>query len=163
MQTAALEDLEEVEQPELSYEEERGKPMPSNNHGIIQARLIVEFSKHREFDVISELSLKLGERPVTPDISIYPRQPLDLLNDVLQRTDPPLLVVEIFSPTQATHAVLEKVGFYFAGGVKSVWLVAPPFHLLTVFAPDRQQQTHLSGVVRDPVIGVTADLDAVFS
>jgi len=163
MSTTAVEELEEPPRRELTYEEERGKPMPSTNHAIIQSRLTGFFLRHTEFDIMNELSLRLGGKPVTPDISIYPRKPMDLLNDVIVRTDAPLLTVEILSPTQGSSPVLEKVALYLANGVKSVWLVAPPFRLVTIFTPDGQQRTYHNGVVRDPAIGVTADLDAIFS
>ena len=66
-----------VDRP-LTYEEERGKPMPSSNHGAIQANLIGQFLSHQQFRVYSELNLELGGSPFTPDLSIYPRAPLDL-------------------------------------------------------------------------------------
>ena len=84
----------------LTYEQERGKPMPSFNHAVIQTNLGVEFSRTREFRVCSELTLEFEGKPFTPDLSVYPRQALDLRHDLIRRTDPPLLVVEIFSPRQ---------------------------------------------------------------
>ncbi|MBI2949010.1 MAG: Uma2 family endonuclease, partial [Verrucomicrobia bacterium] len=114
-----------LEKP-LSYEEERGKPMPSFNHGAIQANLIVEFARQRDFRVCSELSLELGGKPLTPDLSIYPREPLKLRHDEIKRLDAPLLVVEILSPTQGYQSVMDKVAAYFENGVKSCWIVSPP-------------------------------------
>jgi Uma2 family endonuclease len=99
---------ETVEKP-LSYEEERGKPMPSTNHGAIQANLIVEFARHREFRTLSELTLEINGKTYTPDLSVYHRTPLDLRRDVCSRIDPPLLVVEIFSPQEGTQEVMDKV------------------------------------------------------
>src|SRR5437667_806523 len=96
----------------LTYEEERGKPVPSFNHGAIQANLIGEFIRQREFRICSELSLELGGEPFTPDLSIYRRGPLDLRHDTLRATDPPLLAVEILSPTQGYQSVMDKVEVY---------------------------------------------------
>ena len=93
----------------LTYEEERGKPMPSYNHAAIQVNLITEFARNREFRVCSELTLELEGRPYTPDLSVYPRESLDLRHDLIRRTDPPLLVVEIFSPRQGSQDVMDKV------------------------------------------------------
>ena len=69
------------------YERERGKPLPSFNHGTIQALVIGELLKHRdEFSIVSELSLELprgeaGENGeplrVTPDICVYPKKDVD--------------------------------------------------------------------------------------
>ena len=148
----------------LTYEEERGKPMPSKNHAFIQMNLGLEFAKHREFRPGSEMTLELVPGlPKTPDLAVYPRSPLDLWHDEVRSTDPPLLVVEIVSASQGMQEIMEKVEFYLAYGVKSVWVVMPPLRSVTIFLPDKSQQTHLSGVVHDPATGLTADLDAVFS
>jgi Uma2 family endonuclease len=146
-----------------SYEQERGKPMPSENHGIVQANLTGEFLKHREYRVISELALLLNERPLTPDLSIYPRQQMDLRHDQIRRTDPPLTVVEIFSPTQSSQEILEKVEAYFNSGVKTCWVVNPPMHTITIYTADGSQKTYVEGEAIDPVTKLTANLDAVFS
>ena len=84
MSTEALE-------KQLTYEEERGKPMPSFNHGAIQANLIVEFARQPDFRVCSELTLEFEGQHYTPDLSLYPRTPLDLRHDVIRRTDPPFI------------------------------------------------------------------------
>jgi len=154
--------IESLDKP-LTYEEERGKPMPSRNHAGIQVNLIVEFSKHREFRVYSELALELEGKPYTPDLSIYPREQLDLRHDIIRRTDPPLLVVEIFSPRQGYQDVMEKVDVYFRNGVKSCWVISPPIHTVSILRPDGSTESFNSGEVKDPVTGLTADLAAVFS
>lgn len=131
---------------------------------MIETNLCIEFSKHREFRGLVELTLELvpGKRLV-PDLSVYTRTPMDLRRDVVSPTEPPLLTVEIVSLGQALEEILEKVEFYLAHGVKSVWMVTPPLHEVTIFLPDGSQQSYHSGVVRDPATGLTADLDVVFS
>ncbi|MCI0538718.1 MAG: Uma2 family endonuclease [Verrucomicrobiales bacterium] len=151
-----------IERP-LTYEEERGKPMPSENHGIVQANLIGEFAKNKEYRVISELSLELSGRPFTPDLSIYPRRPADFRHDNIRVTDPPLVTVQIFSPTQGYQGVMDKVDAYLRNGVKSCWVVNPPQRSITIYSADGSQKTYVEGQVKDPAIGVTADLEAVFS
>lgn len=147
----------------LSYEEERGKPMPSLNHGSIQMNLGAEFLRQRQFRVVSELTLDIGGKSFTPDLSVYPRTPLDLRRDVSRRSDPPLLVVEIFSPQQGTQEVMDKVDAYFAHGVKSCWIVSPPMHSIQILTSDDREIVLNTGVATDPVTGLTADLAAVFS
>lgn len=148
----------------LTYEEERGKPMPSDNHAFIQTNLAGEFLKHREFRTASEFTLELvpGE-PKTPDLSVLPRRPMDLRHPVLRGTEPPLLVVEIASPSQSLDEMVKKVNFYLAHGVQSAWVVLPPLRQITVFLADGSQRTYLEGVVHDPATGITADLGAVFA
>src|SRR5882724_721203 len=101
----------------VSYEEERGKPMPSYNHSVAQANLIVEFAKNRDFRISSELTLEFGGTNYTPDLSIYPQQPVDWRHDAVRRTDPPLAVVEIFSPMQSQQSIMDKVEIYFRSGI----------------------------------------------
>src|SRR5438445_10084913 len=95
----------EVRKPPLSYQEERGKPAPSRNHGRAQTNLIGEFSQQHQFSTYSELTLTLGGADYTPDISIYPREPADFRHDEVTRTEPPLVVVEILSPSQSHQEV----------------------------------------------------------
>jgi Uma2 family endonuclease len=137
--------------------------MPSSNHSAIQTNLISEFVRHRDFRVHSELTLDIDGKPYTPDLSVYPRTPLDLRRDVPRRTDPPMLVVEIFSPQQGTQAVMDKVDVYFRLGVKSCWVVSPPMHSIQILTADGSEIVLNAGTAKDPVTGLTADLATVFS
>jgi Uma2 family endonuclease len=156
MSTATLE-------KSLSYEEERGKPRPSFNHGAVQATLIVQLSRNPQFRVVSELTIEFEGKNDTPDLSIYPRQAINFRHDDIRRNDPPLLVVEIFSPTQGAQEILDKVDVYFRNGVKSCWIVSPSFRTITILTPDGKEQSHTAGTAVDPATGLTADLAAVFS
>jgi Uma2 family endonuclease len=148
----------------LSYEEERGKPMPSYNHSWVQSNIIGEFLGNKDYRVHSELTLDIQGRRYTPDISLYPRSaPIDLRHDVIAQTQPPLLVVEILSPEQGSHDVMQKLDIYFAHGVKSCWVVTPPAHALSIYLPDGATKHFTTGTATDPVLGVSVDVDAVFS
>jgi Uma2 family endonuclease len=150
--------------PWVSYEEDRGKPMPSSNHAWVQANLIGEFIQNRKYRVHSELTLDIGGQRFTPDISLYSRDiPVDLRHDIIRRADPPLLVVEIFSAQQGTHEVMQKLDGYFAHGVKSCWVVAPPLHTISIYTAEGGAKHFNCGIATDPVLGITADVDAVFS
>lgn len=137
--------------------------MPSFNHAAIQTNLLVEFARQAEFRVCSELTLEFDGKPYTPDLSVYLRQALDLRHDQIRRTDPPLLVVEIFSPRQGSQDVMDKADVYFRNGVKSCWLVSPPLHTISILRPDDTTETINSGVAKDPATGLEADLNRVFS
>ena len=138
--------------------------MPSLNHAIIQGRLYQSFLRHPEYLALMELSLELVPgKCLTPDISVGTFGPMNLRHDVVRISQAPALTVEIVSPSQNLEEIIEKAEFYLANGVKSVWVVLPPLHELTIFLPDGTQQSYHTGVVRDPATGITADLDAVFS
>lgn len=154
---------EDDAEPSLGYEEERGKTMPSNLHSIIQTNLIGEFLKQRAFRVQGELTLEIEGRSYIPDLSVFQREPVDFTHDIIRRLDPPLLTVEIISPTQGYLEVTEKVDAYFRHGVKSCWVIFPPALNFTIFTPDGARRNVSEGVITDPVIGISADLAAVFS
>ncbi len=137
--------------------------MPSKNHAIVQTNLAIELGKHKSYRVMSELSLELGGRPLTPDLSVYARQPMDVLHDEVQLTEPPLTIVEILSPTQGSLPVMEKVECYLRNGVKSCWVVNPPQRAIAIYTPDGKFKTFVEGQVKDPASGLTADLDSIFS
>ena len=149
---------------ELSaYELERGKPIPSRNHGKLQFRIakaISDASKDR-FDILTEVSLDLS-RPVTPDIAIFPAEPSDWLEDEIKVKKPPLSVVEILSPTQGNQELIDKLDIYFEAGVQSCWIVIPTFRLVNVFTSKHDYKAFMQGELYDEKLGIRIDLDYVF-
>jgi hypothetical protein len=147
----------------LSYEEEYGKPMPSRNHAIAQARLAYQFMSQGKFEVASELTVDLQTGRFTPDLALFPRRQIDWTRDVVRETEPPLTCVEIFSPQQGTLEVMEKVLSYLDAGVKSCWVVAPPLRTISIYLPGKDPLTFSTGRAVDPATGLEADVSAVFA
>jgi Uma2 family endonuclease len=151
--------------PKSEYEIQRGKPMPSRNHGILQSRLIVYLSNHYSdrCEAISEVSLELNDWEATPDIAIYPKLKIDFWEDEVRMTTPPLGVVEILSPTQALTDLTSKASKYFKSGVQSCWLVIPTFKNIYVFSSvDHFQAFGATEVLKDPVLGLEVNLAEIF-
>ena len=48
---------------------------------------------------------------------------------------PPILAVEILSPSDTKEAVTEKIRVYLEAGVRQVWMVDTDFHTITVHRP----------------------------
>ncbi len=150
---------------ESHYTTERGKPMPSFNHGSIQANLIVLLGMYykKQYRVVSELSLDLSDWPSVPDITLYPRVPLDLQNDVIAMTEPPLCAIEIISPTQSLSELTQKANQYFLHGVKSCWLVLPPLGNIFVFSnPGEYEMYRIGNTLRDSILDIQIPLSEVF-
>jgi Uma2 family endonuclease len=158
-------DLEVLEWEE-DYETERDKPVPSRNHGIIQSRLNVALGKRYldRFELISEVKVAPpGVKPSVPDLCIYPKMVVDLLNDEIEMSEPPITAIEILSPTQGIEEVKDKIfDIFFPAGVQSAWLIVPTFHTVYIFTPDRQYTTFTSGTLHDPVTGIMLPLEEVF-
>ncbi len=145
------------------YELERGKPMPSKNHGIVQSNLVGALLKFsNKYSVISELSLKLPSRDATPDISVYARLAFDLNADEIKMTEPPLLIIEIVSPTQSDYEVIQRFKDYFKDGVKSCWLVQLALGIITVYGPDMKPHIYSSGEIKDSALDISIPLADVF-
>ena len=147
------------------YEKERGKPMPSLNHGIVQCALIVAFASFKKYTVASELTLELpdGQR-LTPDISVYPRLQPDWNHDKVRMKVLPVLVIEILSPGQGWQDIVDKLDLYFAHGVESAWLVQPGANMIAIYQSTAvPPQIVTTGEARDPVTGLTARLEEIFA
>lgn len=149
-----------------AYELERNKPLPSKNHGKIQSRIIFGLMTkyQKDYSIISELSLELNEWLSTPDVCLYPNEPLDVMNDEIRMTNPPLCVIEILSPTQTLNDLTDKAIAYFLHGVKSCWLVLPTLSTIYVFSGPSQFEAFVQDeVVKDKILNIELPLTEVFS
>ncbi|MCY3993968.1 MAG: Uma2 family endonuclease [Caldilineaceae bacterium] len=146
------------------YEKERGKPMPSFNHGVVQANLIIALNAacRDRFLIASELSLA-SEPPMTPDISVCSLREPDWLHDEIRVAEAPLTTVEIVSPSQSINDFVPRIEDYFKFGVRSVWLVLPPLKQIAVFTPGTEPEVFGEGSVFDPSLGARVALDEIFS
>lgn len=149
---------------ETLYETERGKPMPSKNHSTIEARITGAFEHNygEQYTTRTELSLNLTTGKATPDICLYPLSPTDWLHDEKTVSEPPLMVLEILSPTQGMENITDKIDLYFGAGVKTYWVVIPTFKIINILTPDRKFVTYTGGIAKDPVLGIELDMDRVF-
>ncbi len=78
---------------------------------------------------------------------------------------PPILAVEILSPSDTIEAVTEKVEEYLALGVAYVWVVNPRFRTVEVFRPDAEPQLFnvQQTLTADPVLpGFSTPVRAIF-
>ena len=147
------------------YTLERNKPMPSFNHGTIQANLIFAIMAlyRNHFRVVSETSLALENWPSVPDISIFPKSQMDLRNDEISVKTPPLCVIEILSPTQNLTELTSKAYGYFQHGVKSCWIVLPMMANIYVYSsPDEYDIFRATETLVDKKLNITFPLEDVF-
>ncbi len=166
MTTMFTEEFDQVSEPAVQYQIERNKPMPSKNHSAIQSRLVIALGKKydKKYEFYSELSLTLPDvKPAVPDICIFPKAKLDLLNDEIKVSDVPITVIEILSPKQSIEDIKNKFfEIYFPAGVQSAWLIIPPLRSVHVFTPDRKFTNYYAGKLEDKVCKVEVDLDDFF-
>ncbi len=152
---------------ELSdYEIERGKPMPSLNHALIQSNLIFELKSlyRKTYSFPSEIEIKMPLRPnCVPDIAIYPKKQIDHLHDIISMEEKPITVIEIVSPTQSDTDILDKFERYFLAGVQSCWLVMPSFQAISVYSGIGKYQFFTSEMsLIDNITAIELPLKGVF-
>ena len=127
-----------IEIAELSdYERERGKPMPSLNHSILQGNLVftLKLNYRKQFTFLPEINLIMPHRPnAVPDIAIYPKLAIDFLHDQTAMTQFPITAIEIVSSSQSNDDILDKFERYFLAGVQSCWLVMPSMKAIAVYS-----------------------------
>jgi Uma2 family endonuclease len=147
------------------YELERGKPMPDTIHAAIQSNLLFEL-KLRYRDVyrsLSELSLATLPDGTTPDVAVYPAFALDYEHRTAKRTDPPLLCIEIQSPSQSAEEMVDKTNVYFGFGVRSCWVVVPAVKGIFVYdRPGHYAFFHGEDTLQDAHLNISLPLSAVF-
>ena len=145
------------------YELERGKPMPSYNHFIVQYQLLhaLHAACGDRYIVGGELTLDT-EPSTTPDISVCDFRQPDWLHDEIRAAEPPVTVVEIMAPSQSVNDIIPKIETYFRFGIKSVWLAQPPLKQVAVFTSEMEPQVFSEGEVVDPALGVKVALADIF-
>ncbi|MFB6272140.1 MAG: Uma2 family endonuclease [Salinibacter sp.] len=153
----------ETTQEPTTYEQERDKPLPSRNHGFIQAILTGELLRYREqYTAFSELTLQIGDLRVTPDLCVYPKMSMNFQKDEVRMTEPPLLAIEILSPTQSQQDVVNRINNMLDAGVQSCWLVQPATESITIFVDEQKPTTVSTGPLRDPATDIEVNLDDIF-
>jgi Uma2 family endonuclease len=147
------------------YEIERGKPMPSLNHGLIQTNIAVALaSRYRSsFSFSSETSLDLDEWPSTPDLIIIPPTQLNLRADKIKVKEPPLGIIEILSPTQSLNDLVDKADQYFEKGVKSCWIIIPSMAGVAIYSePGKYEFFNENDLAKDEVLGLEVPVAEIF-
>lgn len=160
--------METLATPISDYELERGKPMPSFNHSIVQANLVFELKSRlqKTHTITSETNLKLDGQKTVPDLTVFTKRTPDMQHDVIWTQELPLTTIEILSPKQDLDSLLEKAQAFLAAGVKSCWIVIPGISTVAVFTGPKAYRSFAHGsteVVRDEVLGVEIPLADIFS
>ena len=148
-----------------SYELERGKPMPSKNHSIIQYNIIKAFVLKYDaiYQALPELSLNINGNEKIPDVAIC--KPLQFLaeQDEIKVNNPPLCAIEICSPTQRISDLTSKSNIYFEFGVKSYWLIIPELRAVFVYqSPQKYEVFANEELLTDSQLKVEIELKMLF-
>ena len=158
--------METLEIVKSDYELERGKPIPTRNHALLQQRILFEILVRypKKFTVLPELNLNVLGDKLVPDLAVFAGSLGFLAHDQNIVSDIPLLVVEILSPSQSVTELTAKAERYLQAGVISYWLVVPELMNITVSsATGIYHGFYLPDTLRDPATGIELELTTLFS
>jgi Uma2 family endonuclease len=128
-------------------------PRPKKPHGIVAnniGRIVgnYSFAVGRGYVLGNDTGVVLEETPGTvvgPDVAYcVDANTYDEVEPKWVET-PPVLAVEVLSPTDKMSQVNEKIADYLTAGVKVVWLADPELKTVTVYRPGRNHVVLKSG------------------
>jgi len=109
---------------ELLGGETRPKPLGTGKHSKMQRRLLrLLEAVFGESMVEFELSVRIGDEVPVPDLVVLKRHDPRMYRDVLD--EPPLLCIEVVSPSQLPAEMLAKCLRYHNFDVPFCWVVDP--------------------------------------
>jgi Uma2 family endonuclease len=146
------------------YELQRGKPMPSKLHSVIQTNIatFLKYGYKPQYQVLTELSIRLQGNKYVPDIALYDKNASNWQEEEIEMTLPPLLAIEIESPSQATDEMKAKADKYLSAGVRSVWLVMPALAGVMVLHSAAKARFFSDGDVVDEVLSIRIPVGEIF-
>ena len=136
----------------------------SMNHSRLIGRLTVALAAYNDqYESFPELECELSAGRLKPDVAILPRLAYDWEADVIRCLTPPIVAVEVLSPTQSFDYLVTKIRQqYFPSGVQSAWLMVPAGRTVYLFLPNLPPQVFTSGILHDPATGIDVSLDDIF-
>ena len=163
-----VEEFEQMEKEEhLTYELIDGvvmmSPRPAKTHQNISGNLYFEMRnalKHTNCKPLQEVDLALNHDIIVPDIMV-------LCNDNMQGTrqiTPPLIVVEIVSPSSSGRDYMLKRLKYQQLGIEEYWIVSPEEKCIWVIHYAEQAEHHYrDGEAKSAVLPeLVIDLEQIF-
>ncbi len=152
-----------LEEEMSDYERERGKQTPSKVHAATQTNVLDALARYKkQYRRLTEISLRLDGEKFVPDIALYAAHASDWHENESEMTLPPLLCIEVVSPTQSIDEMKEKADKYFAAGVRSVWLVLPALAGVMVLHANTKARFFSEGELLDNELGIGIPVDEVF-
>lgn len=117
-------------------------PPPQKPHGFVCGNVafyLSTFVRQRGdlYLCSNDTGVQVEEDPDTvrgPDISVFAGQ-IDLDEDYGYKGDPPLLCVDVVSPSDRVNQIAERVADLLNGGVRLVWVVDPAARDVSIHRP----------------------------
>lgn len=134
--------------------------MPTLNHSYICSQIMRQLLPNEQIEVLPELTLAIGNG-LTPDISVYPKEEIkpNFWEDITRFEKPPMLAIEVISPSQNIQDLLEKARLLTSSGAKTVWTIEPFSHSIWVTTEGGTRLFHNTTIESD---GIKVDFQKIF-
>lgn len=138
-------------------------PRPAMKHQRVSSRLLVHLwgsLKGKDCEPVQEVELALEEDRFIPDLMV-------ICNDNLDSTryeKPPLIAIEIVSPTSGSRDYITKRRKYEQLGIQEYWIVSPEEKCITVFYfVNKNEAMYCEGTMKSFVLpDVEINLEDIF-
>lgn len=103
-------------------------------------RIIVELEKTGKWEAWPELTLDI-EAGLIPDLAVYERGMIrpNFYEDSTKCAVLPQLVIEVVSPSQSMHELMQKAERFLKAGIATVWTIEPYGQLVYVSQPESRK------------------------
>jgi Uma2 family endonuclease len=124
--TSIEEYLKTVPDPDVEYVdgELRERPMVFSVHGTLQSEICIWFGAHRkDWMVLTGVEIRTQVSPTRvrlPDVIV---DRMGVWPDVFSH--PPMIVIEILSPSDSFMELEQKCADYSAMGIRNIWVINP--------------------------------------
>ena len=109
------------------------------------------------------MSLATQPKSSTPDICIYPKRKINILEVEAKKKEAPLTTIEILSPSQSPQQLMKKAfEQYFPMGVQSAWIIVPELKAIQVLTPNQPNKVYTTGILKDQTNGVELEVEQIF-
>ena len=138
-------------------------PRPAMKHQRVSSRLLVHLwdsLKEKDCEPVQEVELVLEKDRFIPDLMV-------ICNDNLDDTryeKPPLIAIEIVSPTSGSRDYITKRRKYEQLGIQEYWIVSPEEKCITVFDfVNQNEEMYCEGTVKSFVLPeIEINLENIF-
>ncbi len=143
-------------------------PRPAIQHQRISGKLYAQLSqslKGKNCEPILEADLIIQEQNFVPDLMVVCDDDLNQLDQMVYYDKPPIIVIEIISPSSGSRDYFVKRHAYKELGVHEYWIVSPEEKCIMVirFATGEECR-YCEGQVKSYVMPeIAIDLDAIFA
>lgn len=142
--------------PEYLDGELAERPMTSTRHAKVQGRFVVRLDNLCEplgLAVYVEVPMRItAEKVRIADVAIFDRDPSERVAE-----NPPLLIVEVLSPSDTWKELRQRIRDYLGWGVANIWLADPETRELFVVAASADTRQVPALELPDHGIRITPD------